>query len=37
LNRVQGRSLAEKMRADNVIVDMDEANEMVHAFQLLAP
>ena len=33
----QGRALSDKMRGDKVLVDVDEAEEMVHAFQLLAP
>ena len=33
----QGLRLAEKMRQDQVLVDVDEAADMVHAFQLLAP
>jgi len=33
----QGQQLAEKMRSDRVLVDLDEAADMVHAFQLLAP
>lgn len=33
----QGLQLAENMRRDKVLVDVDEAADMVHAFQLLAP
>lgn len=33
----QSQGLAERMRAENVLVDLDEAEDMVHAFQLLAP
>jgi acetyl esterase/lipase len=33
----QGLQLAEKMRKDGVLVDVDEAEDMVHAFQHLAP
>ena len=33
----QGLQLADNMRKDGVLVDVDEAEDMVHAFQLLAP
>ena len=34
---MQGLHLADKMREHQVLVVVDEAADMVHAFQLLAP
>lgn len=33
----QSQALAVRMRSENVLVDLDEAADMVHAFQQLAP